>query len=195
MYRSSFYLRIKRLNNSRRCSLAFSKRINKHKMPPTHKIQPVPVQTCKIFFLCVQRVYYKKIKLKRNQCSGDSVCRPMGCARAGRCCDPRRAHTRAQFKYTTIEHVHSKGMNIRCHRRAERDGAYFLSRCIDSRLPHIRNRVTQRLIWLLKIEGLLVGMLSAPRFPGLLAHWAFFRRCEIRNRDRWRAGIVRFLLC
>lgn len=150
------------------------------------------------FFLHTSEESYKKIEFKRNLCSGDSGCSANGVrARRQVLRSELRAHTRSQVKYMIFEHVHSKGMNIRITQPYERDIRYFLSTWIDSRLPHIRNRVTQRLIWLLKIVGLFVGMLSVPRFPGLLAHWAFFRRCEIRNDDRWQAGhrIVPVLLC
>lgn len=109
--------------------------------------------------------------------------RPMGCARAGRCRDPRPAHTYDRTKYTTTEHVHSRGMNIRIARQKEREVQHFLSIWIDSRLPHIRNRVTQRLIWLLKIEGLIVGMLFVRRFPGLLAHWVFSATRDSERRQ------------
>lgn len=116
----------------------------------------------------------KKLKFKRNQCSGDSELSANGVRARRQVLCSRRAHIGRRFKYTISEHVHSRGMNIPVRRSNERDHEYFLSIWIDSRLLHIRNRVTQRLIWLLKIEGLFVGMLSAPRFPGLLAHWAFF---------------------
>lgn len=125
-----------------------------------------------------------------------AVAQPMGCARASRCCDPKAlAHTRPQVKYTIFEHVHSKGMKVCVAPTYERDTAYFFSIWIDSRLPHIRNRVTQRLIWLLKIEGLFVGMLLDPRFPGLLAHWVFFGNSRFGTTTDGKRLIVPVLLC
>lgn len=120
----------------------------------------------------------------------------MGCARAGRCRDPKTlAHTRSHHKYTIFEHVHSKGMKIHIAPTHEWDTRYFLSIWIDSRLPHIQNRVTQRLIWLLKIEGLYVGTLLVPRFPGMLAHWVFFGDSRFGTTTDGKRASVPVLLC
>lgn len=138
----------------------------------------------------------KKLSLKEISVAAIVVAQPIGCARAGRCYDPKAlAHIRSQFKYTIAEHVHSNRTNICIHREPEQDTLYFLSIWIDSRLPHIRNRVTQRLIWLLKIEGLFVGMLLVPRFPGLLAHWVFFGDSRFGTTTDGKRSIVPVLLC
>lgn len=142
-----------------------------------------------------EEITEKKIFLKEISVAVIVLRGPMRCARAGRCYVPKAlAHTRFKLKYTIFEHVHSKGIHIRIGLSSERDTRYFLLIWIDSLLPRIRNRVTQRLIWLLKIEGLFVGMLLVPRFPGLCAHWAFFRRFEIRNDDRWQAGDLYYVI-
>lgn len=172
----------------------FTKRTIKHKIPPTHKISSSYRSKHVWFFLHVsEESITKKLSLKEISVAVIVVPQPMGCARGGRCRDPKAlAHTRRQVKYTSAEHVHSRGMNIRPHHFPERDGGYFLLIWIDSRLPHIRNRVTQRLIWLLKIEGLFVGMLFASRFPGLLAHWVFFGDARFGTTTDGKRGSIPF---
>lgn len=64
----------------------------------------------------------KKLSLKEISVEVIVVDQPIGCARAGRCYDPKTlAHTRSNFKHTIFEHVHSKGMNIWIRRCPERE--------------------------------------------------------------------------
>lgn len=75
--------------------------------------------------MCPKKVL-KKIKLKEISVAVIASSQPMGCARAGRCCDLKAlAHTRLQFKYTIFEHVHLKGMKVYIALTHERDARYF----------------------------------------------------------------------
>lgn len=138
----------------------------------------------------------KKLKLKEISVAVIASARPMRSACAGRCWDPKTLHTLARI--TNIRSLNT------CIRRGWRyiwspytsETQYiFLYTWIDSRLPHIRNRVTQRLIWLLKIEGLFVGTPIVSRFPGLLAHWVFFGDSRFGTTTDGKRANVPVLLC
>lgn len=83
------------LNNS--LAYCLQKRITKHKMPPTHKIFNSNRSKHVGFFLHKSEESYKKIKLKEICVAVIVVAQPIGCARGGRCCDPRpRTHLRTR---------------------------------------------------------------------------------------------------